>query len=79
MKFRKLIEKLEKLDIHRAEGRQIAPAKLEKLRQLLSEKQSRYEHKLAAASNPEKIQKWETRLKVVRAQLVKLQQLAAGS
>ena len=78
MKYKKLVEKAEKLDTSLTEGKQVIPAKLEKLQQLLSDKRARYKRKLAAAARPEKQQKWGTRLKVVSAQLEKLRQLAAG-
>ena len=53
----------------------IKPEKLEKLQQLLSDKISRYEAKLAANPTSGKQSKLETRLKVVRAQLEKSRNL----
>ena len=75
MKFSELVEKAERLVGKHEQGRQIKPKKLDKLQQLLSDKKSRYEAKLAETDDPGKRQKLETRLRVVSAQLEKSKHL----
>ena len=77
MKLSELVDKAEKLVGKHEKGKQIKPQKLDKLQQLLSDKKSRYEAKLADTDDPGKRQKLETRLRVVSAQLQKSQQLQA--
>jgi len=77
MKFSELVEKAEKLVGKHEKGKRIKPRKLDKLQQLLSDKKSRYEAKLANTDDPGKRQTLETRLRVVSAQLEKSQQLQA--
>ena len=76
MKFSKLVEKFEKLAGKHKQGSAIKPDKLDKLRQLLSDKKSRYQKKLEATDDPDKRQKLERRLRVVSAQLDKLKRLS---
>ena len=78
MKFTELVEKAEKLVGKHEQGKRVKPKKLDKLQQLLSDKKSRYEAKLANTDDPGKRQKLETRLRVVSAQLEKSQQLQAA-
>ncbi|MDH3633538.1 MAG: hypothetical protein OES20_02425 [Gammaproteobacteria bacterium] len=75
MKFSELVEKAEKLVGKYEKGRRIKPRKLDKLQQLLSDKKSRYQAKLAETDDPGKRQKLETRLRVVTAQLEKSKHL----
>ena len=77
MKFSELVEKAEKLVGKHEKGKRIKPKKLDKLQQLLSDKKSRYEAKLAETDDPGKRHKLETRLRVVSTQLEKSQQLQA--
>lgn len=78
MKFSELVEKAEKLVGKHEKGKRIKPRKLGKLQQLLSDKKSRYEAKLAETDDPGKRQKLETRLRVVSAQLEKSKRLQAA-
>jgi len=78
MKFSELVEKAEKLVGKHEQGKRIKPKKLGKLQQLLSDKKSRYEAKLAETDDPGKRKKLETRLRVVSAQLEKSKQLPAA-
>jgi len=75
MKFSELVDKAEKLVGKHEQGKRVKPKKLDKLQQLLSDKKTRYEAKLAKTDDPGKRQKLETRLRVVSAQLEKSQQL----
>jgi len=75
MKFSELVDKAEKLVGKHEQGKRVKPKKLDKLQQLLSDKKSRYEAKLAETDDPGKRNKLETRLRVVSAQLEKSQQL----
>ena len=75
MKFSELVEKAEKLVGKHEKGKRIKPTKLDKLEQLLNDKKSRYQAKLAETDDPGKRHKLETRLRVVSAQLEKTQQL----
>jgi hypothetical protein len=75
MKFSRLISKFEEFTSKWEQGSSVDPEKLEKLQQLLSDKISRYEAKLANNQNPGKQSKLETRLKVVQAQLEKSKNL----
>ncbi len=77
MKFSKLVDKFEKLLNRREQGKQFKPEKLQKLQNLLDDKKSRYEAKLATLEDPEKYKELETRLKVVKMQLDKLGNLSA--
>ena len=78
MKFSELVDKAEKLVGKHEQGKRVKPKKLDKLQQLLSDKKSRYEAKLANTDDPGKRQKLETRLRVVSAQLEKSKQLQAA-
>jgi hypothetical protein len=71
MKFTILSTRFNKLVNKVSKGKKIKPQKLEKLQQLLSEKKSRYEAKLASTQDPEKRKSLEIKLKVVSAQLEK--------
>ena len=75
MKFSELVKKAEKLVGKHERGKRIKPKKLGKLQQLLGDKKSRYEAKLAGTDDPGKRQKLETRLRVVNAQLEKAKHL----
>ncbi|MBT8434995.1 MAG: hypothetical protein KJN95_10040 [Gammaproteobacteria bacterium] len=75
MKFSELVEKAEKLVGKHEKGKRIKPKKLDKLQQLLNDKKSRYQAKLAETDDPGKRHKLETRLRVVSAQLEKSKQL----
>lgn len=75
MRFSRLRDKLENFFGNLEQGRSIKPEKLGKLQQLLRDKISRYEAKLAASLDSGKQSKLETRLKVVRAQLEKSRNL----
>ena len=72
MKFTKLSSKFSKLLKKQERGKTIKPEKLEKLRTLLSEKRSRLEQKLSGELTDEKRDSIQTKLKVVSAQLEKL-------
>jgi hypothetical protein len=78
MKFSELVEKAEKLVGKHEKGKRVKPKKLDKLQQLLSDKKSRYEARLAETDDPGKRHKLETRLRVVSAQLEKAKQLGAA-
>ncbi len=78
MKFTELVEKFETLANKKEQGNQIKPEKLQELRELLADKKFRYEKKLEVTPDPEKSKKLETRLKVVSAQLEKLNLLSTG-
>ena len=75
MKYKTLIGKSEKLTDKHSQGQSIKPGKLGKLQQLLIDKASGYQSKLEALDDPEKRQKLESRLNVVRAQIEKLARL----
>lgn len=77
MKFSELVDKAEKFVGKHEKGKRIKPKKLDRLQQLLSDKKSRYEAKLAETDDPGKRHKLETRLRVVSAQLEKSQKLQA--
>jgi len=77
MKFSKLIGKAKKLADSHAQGQPVKSAKLSKLQGLLSEKVVRYQEKLDTTEDPQKREKLQTRLKVVKAQLQKSKQLSA--
>ncbi len=72
MKFSRLVDKFEKLLRKHEQGKQFKREKLQKLQNLLDDKKSRYEAKLAEIEDPEKYKELETRLKVVTIQLDKL-------
>jgi len=78
MKFSELVDKAEKLVGKHEQGKRVKPKKLDKLQQLLSDKKSRYEAKLAETDDPGKRNKLETRLRVVSAQLEKSRHLQAA-
>lgn len=78
MKFSKLVDKVEKLVQKHKESGQVKPEKLDKLRQLLTEKKTRYQAKLDVTNDPDKRQKLETRLRVVNAQLEKSKHLSGA-
>ena len=75
MKFSRLITRFEKLIGLSEQGQSIKPEKLLKLQQLLSDKISRYQAKLADNQDPDRQSRLETRLKVVEAQLEKSRNL----
>ena len=77
MKFSRWIEKAEKLTDRVKQGRRVKPKKLAELQRLLSEKIARYEARLKDDMVEQKRNKLETRLKVVRAQLLKSERLGA--
>ncbi|MCP4874879.1 MAG: hypothetical protein GY896_05295 [Gammaproteobacteria bacterium] len=79
MKFRRLVDKFEKLTRKHEQGSNIKPRKLENLQQLLEQKRSRYQAKLEATEDPDKRKNIETRLKVVDAQLEKSRQLGSSN
>ena len=78
MKFSELVGQAEKLVGKHEKGKRIKPEKLGKLQQMLSDKKSRYEAKLAETDDPGKRHKLETRLRVVNAQLEKSKYLSMG-
>lgn len=71
MKFTKLVDKFEKLVKKHEKGVSIKAGKLTKLQQLLSDKRDRYQASLDATEDAGKRKKFETRLRVVNAQLEK--------
>jgi hypothetical protein len=78
MKFSRLINKFEMFVNKQALGKSIKPEKLDKLRQLLVDKKSRYETKLEATQDTGKRKKLETKLKVVDAQIEKSEKLSSS-
>ena len=76
MKYKTLVGKSEKLAHKHSQGKSIKPGKLGKLQQLLIDKAAGYETRLETLNDPEKRQKLESRLNVVRTQIDKLTQLA---
>jgi len=76
MKFSKLVGKAEKIVDSHEKGRPVESAELGKLQRLLDEKKVRYQKKLDATENPQKREKLQTRLKVVKAQLKKSKKLS---
>ncbi len=76
MKFTRLVDKFEKLASKHEQGSKIKPEKLGKLQQMLVDKQSRYQVKLEATTDPNKRKKLATRLKVVAAQIEKVKQIS---
>ena len=79
MKFSRLIERTEEYADRVRQGRRIKPEKLAELQGLLIDKIARYEARLGDDITELKRDKLETRLKVVRAQLHKSEQLATTS
>ena len=75
MKYKTLVGKSEKLADKFSQGQSIKPGKLGKLQQALIDKAAGYETRLETLTDPEKRQKLESRLNVVRAQIEKLAQL----
>ena len=75
MKYKTLVGKSEQLADKHSQGQSIKPGKLGKLQQALIDKAAGYETKLDTLTDPEKRQKLESRLNVVRAQIEKLTQL----
>jgi hypothetical protein len=78
MKFSRLVNKFERFVNKQALGKSIKPEKLDKLRQLLVDKKSRYETKLEATQDTGKRKKLETKLKVVDAQIEKSKKLSSS-
>ena len=78
MKFSKLVGKSEKYVDKYEHGKKIKPEKLRKLQGLLADKIAGYEAKLEAETDPDKRDKMEKRLRVVRAQLQKSRKLSAS-
>lgn len=76
MKFSKLIDKVEKFTEKKDQGQHVKPKKLTELQELLNEKVTRYEAKLEEDLSARQREKMETRLKVVKAQLKKSNDLA---
>ncbi len=76
MKYTRLVDEVEKLTSKHELGSRIEPEKLGELQQLLTDKKSRYEDKLAETTDPEKHKKLITRLKVVAAQIEKAKQIS---
>ena len=75
MKYKTLVGKSEKLTDKHSQGISIKPGKLGRLQQSLIDKAAGYEAKLETLTDPEKRQKLESRLNVVRTQIEKLDQL----
>ena len=75
MKFSRLAEKFEKLSGKHKKGSAIKPDKLDKLRQLLGDKKSRYREKLDATDDSDKRQKLKgtTDRKEIRQAMLKHQ------
>ena len=71
MKFTKLSTKFNKLIGKKEKGKSLNPEKVAKLQQLLADKKSRYEEKLKTDLSDEKRKSFETKLKVVNAQIEK--------
>ena len=71
MKFTKLSAKFDKLVRKKEKGKSVNPEILEILLQLLVDKKDHYEEKLQLVEDPDKRQSYETRLKVVNAQIGK--------
>jgi len=71
MKFSKLIGKAEDLVESHEQGKSIEAAKLTRLQSLLTDKIKHYEEKLEGTLEPQKQQKLQARLKVVKSQLQK--------
>jgi len=78
MKFKSLVDKFEKLANRHEKGGNIKPRKLEKLQQLLGDKRRGYQSRLELLEDPEKRKKLETRLRVVEAQLEKMNHLSGN-
>ena len=75
MKFKRLIDKIEKFISYSGKDIDIDSEELLKLQQLLGDKKLRYEAKLANNQDPEKQSRLQARLKVVNAQLEKSKNL----
>jgi uncharacterized protein YcbK (DUF882 family) len=71
MKFSRLVDKAEKLANKYEQGKPLEEAKLTRLQSLLTDKVERYEEKLQGDLEPNKREKLEARLKVVKSQLKK--------
>ena len=78
MKFKKLVGKFENLVDEFDHGHKVKAHELVKLQQLLEAKKTRYEIRLGTTEDADKRRKLETRLKVVDAQLEKVNQLLAS-
>ncbi|MCP3688332.1 MAG: hypothetical protein GY784_07955 [Gammaproteobacteria bacterium] len=76
MKYTRLVDEVEKLASKHEQGSSIEPEKLGALQQLLTDKKSRYEDKLALTTDTEKHKKLVARLKVVTAQIEKAKQIS---
>ncbi|MCG6890778.1 MAG: hypothetical protein LJE92_14425 [Gammaproteobacteria bacterium] len=79
MKFSRLIDKVEKIADKYQQGDQVDSQKLTELQSLLGDKIARYQARLEEDMSEQKRDKLETRLKVVRAQLQKSQDLKKSS
>lgn len=75
MKFTRLSEKFQHLLIKSKRGKRIKAEKVEKLLSSLNEKKVRYEHKLKTNLTEHKRKKFNSRLKVVKAQIEKTKKL----
>ena len=75
VKFTKLSVQFNKLWKSKEKGKKIDANKLAKLIKHLRKKISTYERKILLASDPEKRNVFETRLKVVKVQLKKAQEI----
>ena len=78
MKFKSLVDKFEKLANRHEQGDKIKPRKLANLQQLLGDKKLGYQSRLELLEDPEKRKKLETRLRVVEAQLEKMNHLSGN-
>jgi len=77
MKFKKLDTRVIKAAKKKASGKQVSADKLNTLKQLLGEKKSGYEAKLATAVDEAKQISLKTKLKVVNAHLDKIELMLA--
>ena len=75
MKFTKLGTKFNKLLKKKKQGKNIKPAKIKKLLELLGKKKLRYEEKLKTNLSDEKRKSFKSKLKVVDAQIEKSKKL----
>lgn len=75
MKYKKLVGKVDEIAEKREQGKKVESSKIEKVRQLLTEKKARYLEKLEATEDEGKRSKLATRLRVVEAQLQKSERL----
>ncbi len=75
MKFTRLSKKYNQLLKKKESGKNIKPAKVEKLLENLTEKKVRYEKKLESELPQKKRKSLKTRLKVINAQINKAKKL----